>query len=97
AFGGHVEVTLATVLAMLYVGIFPSLVGYVFWNRAVAEVGPAVSGVFMHLMPPFGGILAWIFLGERIHPYHFVGIALILAGIALTTRGHRADPEPGPE
>jgi drug/metabolite transporter (DMT)-like permease len=97
AFGGKVEVTAATVAAMLYLGVFPSLVGYVFWNRAVAEVGPAVSGVFMHLMPPFGGILAWIFLDERIYLYHFAGIALILAGIALTTRGHRADPEPGPE
>ena len=96
-FGGHVEVSPATVGAMLYLGIFPSLVAYVAWNKAVAEVGPAVSGVFMHLMPPFAGILAWIFLDERIYLYHLAGVALILAGIALTTRGHRADPEPGPE
>jgi drug/metabolite transporter (DMT)-like permease len=95
--GGRVEITPATLAAMAYVGIFPSLLGYVFWNRAVAEVGPSVAGIFMHLMPVFVSLLAWIFLGERIMLFHVVGIALILAGIALTTRGRRAVPEPGPE
>jgi drug/metabolite transporter (DMT)-like permease len=96
-FGGHVEVTPATLGAMAYVAVFPSFVGYVFWNRAVAEVGSNVSGIFMHLMPAFGSFLAWLFLDERIQPYHLAGIALILGGIALTTRGRRVMPVPGPE
>lgn len=94
---GHVEITAATLGAMLYMGIFPSFIGYVFWSRAVAEVGPNVAGIFVHLMPAFGALLAWLFLDERIQLYHFVGIGLILAGVALTTRGRRADPAPGPE
>jgi drug/metabolite transporter (DMT)-like permease len=96
--GGRVEITPATVAAMVYVGVFPSFVSYVFWNKAVEKVGPNVSGIFMHLMPAFGSLLAWLFLDERIHAFHIAGIALILAGITLTTRGgRRADPEPGPE
>jgi drug/metabolite transporter (DMT)-like permease len=95
--GGHIEFTPATIAAMLYVGVFPSFVGYVFWNRGVAEVGPNVAGIFVHLMPVFGALLAWLFLDERIQPFHIAGIALILAGIALTTRGRRAVPEAGPE
>lgn len=94
---GRVEFTTGTVAAMLYVGIFPAVVGYVFWNRGVAEVGPNIAGIFVHLMPAFGALLAWLFLDERIHLYHLVGIALILAGITLTTRGRRVVPEPGPE
>jgi len=94
---GRIEVTPATLAAMLYVGIFPSFVGYIFWNRGVAEVGPNIAGIFMHLMPVFGSLLAWLFLGERIQLFHIVGIALILSGITLTTRGRRAEPEPGPE
>ena len=86
--------TPASVAAMLYVGIFPSFIGYVFWNRAVAEVGSNVAGIFMHLMPAFGSLLAWIFLGERFEPFHLAGIALILAGVWLTARGHRPAPLP---
>jgi len=95
--GGHVEFSPATVAAMFYVGIFPSFVGYVFWNRGVQEVGPNIAGIFVHLMPAFGAVLAWLFLDERIYAFHVVGIALILAGIYLTTRGHRTVPEAGPE
>ncbi len=95
--GGHVELTPATLGAMAFIGIFPSFVGYVFWNRGVAEVGPNVAGIFMHLMPAFGALLAWLFLGERIRLFHVAGIGLILGGIALTARGRRAVPEPGPE
>jgi len=96
--GGHVELRPATIAAMLYVGIFPSVVGYVFWNRAVAQVGPNVAGLFVHLMPAFGSILAWLFLDERIEIFHVIGIGLILAGIALTSTGSkRPVPEPGPE
>jgi drug/metabolite transporter (DMT)-like permease len=96
-FGGRIEVTPATVAAMTYVGVFPSFVGYVFWNRAVAEVGSNVAGIFMHLMPAFGSVLAWLFLGERIQPFHLIGIALILLGITLTTRGTRVVMPPGTE
>ena len=94
---GKVEFTPATVAAMLYVGIFPAFVGYIFWNRGVAEVGANIAGIFVHLMPAFGALLAWMFLDEHIRLFHVIGILLIFAGIALTTRGHRVVPEPGPE
>jgi drug/metabolite transporter (DMT)-like permease len=90
--GGRVDPTPAAIASMLYVGIFPSFVGYVFWNRGVAEVGPNVAGIFVHLMPAFGSLLAWLFLGERLEWFHLAGIALILAGIALTARGRRRLP-----
>lgn len=92
--GGSVALTPASFAAMLYVGIVPSFLGYVFWNRAVAEVGSNVAGIFIHLMPAFGSLLAWMFLGERIRAFHVVGIALILAGVWLTARGRRGVPVP---
>lgn len=77
---------------VIYLGLFPTVIGYVFWNRAVEQVGPSVAGLFMHLMPVFGSLLAWIFLGERLLWYHLVGIALIFIGIYLTTRAASAIP-----
>lgn len=96
-FGGKIELSPPAIAAMLYVGIFPSFVAYIFWNRGVAEVGATVAGLFVHLMPAFGALLAWLFLDERIHSYHFLGIGLILAGIALTSRERRALPAPAPD
>lgn len=95
--GGHIEVAPATVAAILYIGVFPSFVGYISWNRGVAEVGANVAGIFLHLMPAFGALLAWLFLDERIHAYHIAGIGLVLAGIALSARGERAVPAAAPE
>jgi drug/metabolite transporter (DMT)-like permease len=89
-FDGRMQLTLPALGAMLYVGIFATFVGYVFWNRAVAEVGSNIAGIFIHLMLVFGSLLAWVFLGERIHTFHIVGIALILTGIALTSRRRAA-------
>lgn len=71
---------------ILYTGIFPGFLGYVFYNAGVAAVGPARGSLFIHLMPVFATLLAAIFLDERPYLYHFVGIALVFAGIYLTTR-----------
>jgi len=55
------------VAGLTYVGVFPSVVGYIFWNNAVSRVGPNKAGMFMHLMPAFASMLAIAFLGHRLH------------------------------
>lgn len=90
ALGRFVVWTPATLVALVSVAVFSSVLAYIFWNRGVEEVGAQVAGLFVHLMPVFGVILAWMFLGERFLGYHVAGIALILIGIALTTRRGRA-------
>lgn len=84
--GGQViNPSLAAFSAIAYAGVFPALLGFIFWNRAVAEVGSNRAGLFMNLMPAFGSILAIIFLGEKPSLYHLLGILLILSGVYLTT------------
>ncbi|MDO5666758.1 MAG: DMT family transporter [Alcaligenaceae bacterium] len=73
-------------MALLYVGIFPSVIAYVAYSVAISRVGPMLSGLFIHLMPVFGVILAAIFANESIRLYHLVGIALIAFGLILSSR-----------
>lgn len=89
ASGRSIEFSAQALLGILYTGIFPGFLGYVFYNAGVAAVGPSRGSLFIHLMPVFGTILAAIFLGERPLWYHFAGIALVFAGIFLTTRKNR--------
>lgn len=75
--------------AIGYVALFPSVLAYFFWNRAVAEMGPNRTGQYMHLMPVFGAGLAILLLGERLQIFHVAGALLIAAGIVLAARGFR--------
>ena len=84
--GAHIKWSLPVAGAFCYLGLFPSFIGYIFWNKGVAQVGPNVSGLFVHLMPVFGSLLAWLFLNERLYWFHLAGVTLILAGIYLSTR-----------
>ncbi|HMV17765.1 MAG TPA: DMT family transporter [Zoogloea sp.] len=83
--GAQIRPDAGLLAGIAYTGIFPAFLGYVFYNRAVAQVGAATGGLFIHLMPAFSTLLAMVFLGEQPHLHHFFGIALILAGIGLTT------------
>ena len=82
--GGRVTLDLVSCASMLYVGIFPSVLAYLFWNQAVVELGPNKTGLFIHLMPVFGTMLSIVFLGESLQRFHVVGICLISLGIYLT-------------
>lgn len=88
--GHHVALTPKVAGAFLYVCLLPSLVSYFIYNHAAGVVGPARAGQAITMMPLFGAFLSAVLLGETLHPFHFAGMALILAGIlvaALAGRG----------
>lgn len=87
AAGTAMRLDWSTLGAVLYIGIFASAVAYLFWNNGVERIGPNRAGFFIHLMPAYGATLAVIFLGERFHPFHAVGIGLILGGVTLAATG----------
>jgi len=74
-----------TAAAVIYVGIFPSVIATIFWNAAVAQVGAGTSGVFTNLIPIFSVILAVILLKESINPFQLVGMGLIFMAIWLVS------------
>jgi drug/metabolite transporter (DMT)-like permease len=83
--GAYMTLGVVTLMSVGYVAIFPSLLAYLFWNRAIEQLGPNRSGQFIHLMPIFGSLLSVLFLGERLHLYHLVGILFVAAGIYIAT------------
>ena len=71
---------------ILYTGIFSSLVAFFCWNQGIRTVGAATGGQFVHLMPLFGIIMAFFFLGEVPHLFHILGGGLIFCGLVLALR-----------
>jgi drug/metabolite transporter (DMT)-like permease len=72
-------------LGVLYSAIGSMLLAYAGWSYVVTRLGAARAGVTMHLMPAMGVALAALFLGEYPRWFHLAGIALILAGVALSS------------
>jgi drug/metabolite transporter (DMT)-like permease len=75
-----------TLLSFGYVCVFPSLLGYLFLNRGIEELGANRAAPFIHLVPVFGSVLAIVLLGERFELYHAIGYVLVFTGITVATK-----------
>lgn len=73
------------VVVIAYIGIAGGGVMFLLYNTGVAVLGAAKASVTFYLQALFTAILAYLFLGEQLHPYHAAGIALIAAGIVIVT------------
>ena len=76
-------------LTIAYVAIFPSIISYFCYNRGIELIGANRAGLFIHLMPVFGTIMAVLFLGERFYWFHGVGFVMIFVGIVMTLWHHK--------
>lgn len=73
------------VLAVVYLGIFPSIVSFLCWNEGVMQVGPGKASNYLHLIVLFTTILAILFGGERLMLTQLIGGAFILSGVILAS------------
>ena len=73
-------------LTLIYVVIFPGLASFFFWMKGIAIIGANRAGVFLHLMPIFGAIMAMLIFNERFMFYHIFGAIFIIAGITLSNK-----------
>jgi len=83
--GEFISLSRVTLGSVLYVSIFPSLLAYLFWNRAVNQVGPNRAGLFIYLIPVFGSLLSVLLLGESLYSFHLAGILFVALGIYIAT------------
>lgn len=65
--------------------LFASLASYASYQYGLAIVGASVASIFMYLLAPYGLLLAWLFLGERLQGFHLSGTALVMGGVVLAT------------
>jgi drug/metabolite transporter (DMT)-like permease len=94
ALGERLALTPATLAGLLYIASFAAVAAFLLWNRGVGLIGPNRAGSFLHLMPVFGALLSFAFLGERPEGFHLAGAALVVAGLGLalgTPRRRAAD------
>ena len=84
--GNSIKLEKPFFLTLTYVVLFPGLASFFFWIKGVALIGANRSGVFLHLMPIFGAVMAMIIFNEKFMFYHLIGAVFILIGIILSNR-----------
>lgn len=70
----------SNVIQILYMGIFVTGLGYLFYFLSMEKVSATMTSVVFFIKPALAPILAFIILGERIKFSAMVGIACILIG-----------------
>lgn len=78
--------TLKGFLALIYVAFFTSMLGQIFFMRAVELMGPGRASQFQNLPPLIGAFLSVLFLGETFAAFHFWALVFILGGIVVAER-----------
>jgi drug/metabolite transporter (DMT)-like permease len=79
--------SLETLLAVLYIGAVPTVVGFLAWNEGVRRLGSSGAMVFYNTLPLYGALLGILFLGEQVGLVHIVGGALIIGGGLWASKG----------
>jgi drug/metabolite transporter (DMT)-like permease len=51
--GVHLPHSERAILGILYIGIFPSVGSFVFWNTAVSKIGASRAGIYLNLITVF--------------------------------------------
>jgi drug/metabolite transporter (DMT)-like permease len=78
--------TQGAIASLAFIALFPSVLSYVLWNRALAVIPAGKAGVFLNLITVFTALFT-ILAG---HPYTLAQIAggvIVVAGILLTSTG----------
>ena len=84
--GNEIKFDIPFFLILTYVVLFPGLISFFLWLKGVGLIGANRAGIYLHLMPILGAIMAMIIFGEKILFYHLVGAVFIIAGIVLSNK-----------
>ena len=81
-------------LCISYLGIFGTVIGFVWYYQGVERLGPTRAGLFINFVPVFGIMCAFLILHEQITFSLAVGAVLVISGVYLTNRNAKNNPPP---
>ena len=73
-------------LAIVYLGICGSVLGFVWYYEGIKEIGPVKTSVFNNLIPIFAVMFSVVLLDETIHAYMWYGSALVISGVYIINK-----------
>ena len=81
-----VSLNFESIAAIMYLGIFGTVIPFVWYYQGVQRIGAAQTAVFTNLVPVFGVLLGVLLLGEQFSYSMVLGGVLVFTGVAVTNR-----------
>lgn len=72
--------------SLLYLGLFGTVIGFVWFYQGIDKLGPTRAGLFINFVPVFAIVLAYLLLDETITPSLLTGAGFVTVGVYLTNR-----------
>jgi len=86
AFGVPPLINVKHLIGLVYLGVFPSVIALIFYNKAVSHLGASQASVFLNFLPVATMIGAYFWLDETINSMQIIGAIAVMAGVFLTTK-----------
>lgn len=84
-FGQIMTVSLRVWADWIYMAIFATVLGFLWWNQGVKQAGAARAAVFINLVPIFTMLIS-VAIGQPIGLNHGVAVILVISGVLLATQ-----------
>ena len=72
-----------------YLGVFGTVIGFVWYYEGVERLGPTKAGLFINFVPIFAIMCAFVILREQVTLSLAIGAVLVISGVYLTNRKGR--------
>lgn len=79
------KVTITAWGAILFMAVFTSVLGYLWWNRAMEIIGAGKTSVFFNLVPVVTMVISFL-TGTTVSVIQILGMTLVILGV-LTSSG----------
>ena len=89
-----VQVPISQLASAAYLGIAPTILGYLCWNWALSRAPASTVTSFLYVQPLFASVIAWFWLGQTLSALAIAGGVLAVSGVVLTLRGSKAGAMP---
>ncbi|MES1949532.1 hypothetical protein S4A8_01695 [Salinisphaera sp. S4-8] len=80
--GGAGELSVRAIASALYLGLGPSFIAFILYNRALRTIGATAAALSLNALPVVVMLSGWAFQNQSITTAHLLGTALVIGGVS---------------
>jgi Permeases of the drug/metabolite transporter (DMT) superfamily len=90
---GDMKLTFAAVSSIIQLSVFASVIAFIFYSRAVKELGVTKAGVFCYIIPVLTALFAFFMVDEKLVILQWIGMIVVIFGLFISQFAGRKSQE----